>query len=243
MSVQSLKMQIENLTRFLPYQRRTELQQQVSLAMVNVQTLRLSVENHSFPDGRNQKLLKMCGTIPINYKGNTYNIPITIWFEYSFPQIPPLCYVTPTPDMAIQSNHRHVDTTGKMYLQRLHSWSFRSNLTDLIFEMTTAFSKQPPVYAKPKKPARAAQLHPTRVRKLSAAELWKVESAARASESAARTSESAARTSESARWPSVVQSARANLERFEETKAFNGLHRPNESDFEGGILETKRRYC
>jgi len=148
-SVRSLQQQIQNLTRGLPYQRRNELENQVSSAMVNVQTLRLAVDYHTFPDGRRERLLKMHGTIPINYRGNVYNIPITVWFEYSFPQLPPLAYVTPTADMAVQQNHRHVDTAGKMYLQGLHAWGFRSSLTDLIVEMTSAFSRAPPVYAKP----------------------------------------------------------------------------------------------
>eukprot|EP00494_Astrolonche_serrata_P028275 UN28540 len=57
--------------------------------------------------------------------------------------------------MAIQPRHRHVDTTGKVYLVSLNQWNMqRSQLTDVVLEMTTLFSQNPPVYAQPnKKPA------------------------------------------------------------------------------------------
>jgi len=58
-------------------------------------------ENYVFNDGSSDNLFNVNGTIPINYKNNTYNIPVCIWLMSSHPNNAPICYVKPTPDMRI----------------------------------------------------------------------------------------------------------------------------------------------
>lgn len=74
-----------------------------------------------FNDGSNRNLLNLNGTIPVNYKGSVYNIPICIWLMDTHPQNAPICYVQPTPDMMIKVS-MYVDFNGKIYLPYLHDW-------------------------------------------------------------------------------------------------------------------------
>ncbi|CAJ1356127.1 unnamed protein product [Effrenium voratum] len=93
-------------------------------------------------------LFYLYGVLPISYHGNTYNIPVTIYFDPPYPQQPPRCFVTPTSGMALKPNHSHVDAGGMIYLPYLSSWSERSStLPEMVQHMTSSFSSSPPVYS------------------------------------------------------------------------------------------------
>lgn len=113
-------------------------------------------ENYVFNDGSSDNLFNIHGTIPINYKNNTYNIPVCIWLMSSHPNNAPICYVKPTPDMRIKVS-RFVDHNGKIYLPYLHDWNAngvsKSDLLGLVQVMILTFSDSPPLYAKPKETA------------------------------------------------------------------------------------------
>lgn len=74
-----------------------------------------------FNDGTRLDLLNLGGTIPVSYKGATYNIPVCIWLMNTHPLNAPICYVKPTPDMQIKVS-MFVDYNGKIYLPYLHDW-------------------------------------------------------------------------------------------------------------------------
>lgn len=96
-------------------------------------------------------LLYLAGTVPIFYNNVQYNIPVNIWIVDNFPYSPPICHVTPTPDMVIKPKHRHVDSSGMCYLPYLSSWNPNScNLQTLINTMSQVFSADPPVRSAPK---------------------------------------------------------------------------------------------
>lgn len=67
-------------------------------------------------------LINLQGTIPINYKGSYYNIPICIWLMDTHPNNAPMCYLKPTSNMKIKIS-MHVDHNGKIYMPYLHDWS------------------------------------------------------------------------------------------------------------------------
>jgi len=91
-------------------------------------------------------VLYLAGTIPIFYNNVQYNIPVSIWLTEAYPFAPPVCYVTPTPDMIIKPKHRHVDSQGMCYLPYLSTWNpTGSNLTNLITTMSKTFGLDPPV--------------------------------------------------------------------------------------------------
>ena len=52
-----------------------------------------------------------------------YYVPLAVFLRADHPQNPPVCIVTPTPDMMIKPNHNHVDVQGVVYLPYLHTWS------------------------------------------------------------------------------------------------------------------------
>jgi ESCRT-I complex subunit TSG101 len=107
-------------------------------------------EPYIFNDGTMMDLVNLSGTIPVTYKGNTYNIPICIWLIDTHPKNAPICYVKPTSDMSIKASI-FVDQNGKIYLPYLHDWApGSSELLGLIQVMIVTFGDQPPVFARPK---------------------------------------------------------------------------------------------
>ena len=88
-----------------------------------------------FNDGRERELLHLVGTIPVPYKGQTYNIPISLTLLDTHPYHAPLAFVKPTADMQIKVS-KHVDASGKIYLPYLHEWTHPS--FDLLGEKNTA---------------------------------------------------------------------------------------------------------
>ena len=75
------------------------------------------------------------------YRGQNYNIPVSLYLLDTHPYHAPLCYVKPTPDMQVikgeKGSHeksierrlvqvkvsKHVDAAGKIYLPYLHEWA------------------------------------------------------------------------------------------------------------------------
>ena len=53
-------------------------------------------------DGAEAQLLRAEGTLPMIYRGVKYNVPVVMWLPERYPRAPPLCFVTPTPDMVLQ---------------------------------------------------------------------------------------------------------------------------------------------
>lgn len=51
----------------------------------------------------------------------TYNIPVCVWLEESYPQTGPLCYVKPTREMTIVQS-QYVTSNGEVFLPYLDEW-------------------------------------------------------------------------------------------------------------------------
>ncbi|XP_074921213.1 tumor susceptibility gene 101 protein isoform X5 [Chelonoidis abingdonii] len=102
-----------------------------------------------FNDGSSRDLMSLTGTIPVPYRGNTYNIPICLWLLDTYPFNPPICFVKPTSSMTIKTG-KHVDANGKIYLPYLHEWKHpQSDLIGLIQIMIVVFGEEPPVFSRP----------------------------------------------------------------------------------------------
>lgn len=122
--------------------------------------LKPKLDNFVFPDGTTKEMLQLDGTIPVTYKGNTYNIPVSIWLVDTHPYNPPICYVKPTSTMQIKAS-KHVDMNGKVYLPYLHEWKHpTSDLMGLIQIMCIVFGETPPVYSKASPPQAGQQQPP-----------------------------------------------------------------------------------
>lgn len=110
--------------------------------------LRPTTEPFIFNDGSQKQLVNLDGTIPVNYKGNVYNIPICIHILDTHPYNPPIVYVKPTSSMQIKQG-TNVDANGKVDLPYLRDWRYpQSDLLGLIQILVIVFSEEPPVFSK-----------------------------------------------------------------------------------------------
>jgi len=100
-----------------------------------------------FNTGARKELVCLDGTVPVNYRGNRYNIPVVLWLTESHPNNPPRVFVKPTQNMQIKHG-KHVDIAGKIYLPYLSDWKHpQSDLLGLIQILTIIFGEEPPVFA------------------------------------------------------------------------------------------------
>ncbi|XP_072034169.1 uncharacterized protein [Amphiura filiformis] len=134
------------------YRHKDTTQKDVSLVFKMFRDLRPKMDSYTFNDGSRRELLCIEGTIPVYYKGNTYNIPVVIWLMDTHPDNPPLCFVKPTPDMLIKPS-KYVDANGRIYLPYLKDWQYpSSDLIGLIQVMSAVFGENSPLFARGSQP-------------------------------------------------------------------------------------------
>ncbi|KAF8520226.1 UEV-domain-containing protein [Hysterangium stoloniferum] len=115
-------------------------------------TLRPKTDIYTYDDGRSQLMLCVHGLLPITFRRASYNIPIAVWLTHDYPREPPLVYVVPTSDMLIKAS-KHVDISGRCDPPYNHGWRKKSegcNLSSLVEVLADQFSREPPVYARPR---------------------------------------------------------------------------------------------
>lgn len=106
------------------------------------------LKQYVFNDGRSRDLLTLEGTIPVPYRGTTYNIPVAFWLLDTHPDHAPMCYVRPTSQMQIRASE-YVDLTGRIYLPYLHEWAqSTSDLLGLVQVCIIVFGDRPPVFSR-----------------------------------------------------------------------------------------------
>lgn len=106
-------------------------------------------------------VISLVGTVPIDYKGAKYNIPVSIHIPHTYPYAPPVPVVTPTPQMVVKEGHRCVQSNGVVVLPYLQQWrGGASSLFELLTLMASAFSHEPPVYARLNQAASTSSLQP-----------------------------------------------------------------------------------
>ncbi|KAJ1026748.1 hypothetical protein NDA16_002045 [Ustilago loliicola] len=94
-----------------PYTDRDRVFADVDRALIAVSSLSPKTEVFTFNDGRTQLLLNLEGTIPVEFRNTTYNIPVAYWIPRGYPREPLMAFVAPTPDMAIRKGP-NVDPTS-----------------------------------------------------------------------------------------------------------------------------------
>ncbi len=88
----------------------------------SVGNLLLKVDSYYYNDGTSNEMLCLYGTVACVYKNSQYNIPVEIWLQQDHPNVPPLVYVKPTPDMYISPNSRDVLPDGTVIVPYLRAW-------------------------------------------------------------------------------------------------------------------------
>ncbi|KAI1714519.1 UEV domain-containing protein [Ditylenchus destructor] len=121
--------------------------QDIQQALATFTNLRPTVTNHAFPDGQTRLCCSLEGTIPVLYKGNTYNIPVALYLMDNHPYTGPFCYVRPTATMRVRVSD-NVAEDGRIFLPYLTEWCYpNSNTHSLIQVMITVFQEKCPVYS------------------------------------------------------------------------------------------------
>lgn len=108
------------------------------------------LERYTFDTGLSKDLIYIEGTIPVNFRDVTYNIPIGIFVSDRHPFEAPICYVRPTKDMMIKTSI-HVDASGRVYMPYLSEWKPNtSDLMSAVQVMQIIFGSMCPVYKRVK---------------------------------------------------------------------------------------------
>ncbi|KAG7452551.1 UEV-domain-containing protein [Guyanagaster necrorhizus] len=135
-----------------PYSSRERVYSDTDVALSRYPSLRPKSDVYTYDDGRTQLLLCLHGLIPISYRGASYNIPVAIWITREYPAHPPIVYVVPTSDMLVKAG-KYIDVSGRCSIEYTQNWTRKSegcSLSGLVETLQDYFSREPPVYAKPK---------------------------------------------------------------------------------------------
>ncbi|KAF8590553.1 UEV-domain-containing protein [Ramaria rubella] len=138
----------------LPYSQRDLVYNHVDAVLAAFPTLRPKTDVYTFDDGRSQLLLCVHGLLPIQYRRASYNIPISVWLTHQYHIQPPLVYVVPTSDMLVKAG-KFIDVSGRCDPPYIQGWQRKNegcSLKALMEVLTDQFSREPPVYAKPRAP-------------------------------------------------------------------------------------------
>ncbi|WVW82373.1 hypothetical protein I302_104380 [Kwoniella bestiolae CBS 10118] len=138
-----------------PYQAKERIIKEVMRILTERKTLSVKTDAFTFDSGQTALLLLLHGTLPINYRGATYHIPINLWVPHDYPRSPPLLFVVPTKEMGVRKS-REVDPSGRLREDVVGDWWRMwptQDLDTILKHLTSIFSAAPPVYAKPPEPA------------------------------------------------------------------------------------------
>ena len=107
-------------------------------------------------NGQSRDMVNLKGTIPVLYKGTTYNIPICLYLDRQHPHQPPICLVKPTDAMSVRVGD-HVDEDGRVTLPYQREWSHpNSDIVTFIQMMQIHFGEVCPVFTRSKSVSRNA---------------------------------------------------------------------------------------
>lgn len=107
------------------------------------------MDKYVYNDGTTKNLMSLTGTIPATINNTTYNIPICLWIEETYPQTAPICYIRPTQQMMILSG-KYISSNGEVMLPYLREWkNGECDLMSLLQVMVAVFGEFPPVCMKP----------------------------------------------------------------------------------------------
>ncbi|KIL69714.1 hypothetical protein M378DRAFT_184118 [Amanita muscaria Koide BX008] len=146
-----------------PYQNKDRVYADIDAALARFSTLRPKTDVYTYDDGRTQLLLCVHGLLPITFKRASYNIPVALWITREYPKDPPIAYVVPTNDMLVKPG-RCVDVSGRCSPEYIAHWGRKSEgctLIALLEALQDQFSREPPLFSKPKGPSPKADDQPT----------------------------------------------------------------------------------
>ncbi|KAE8296501.1 Tumor susceptibility gene 101 protein [Larimichthys crocea] len=122
---------------------------EICLALTHFKNLEPIMDTYVYNDGTTKDLMSLSGTIPIMFNDTSYNIPVCLWIEETYPQTAPICYVRPTQEMMLIKGN-YISGNGEILLPYLEEWqNGECDLTSLIQVMAATFGDFPPVCIQP----------------------------------------------------------------------------------------------
>ncbi|RUS82713.1 hypothetical protein EGW08_009550 [Elysia chlorotica] len=139
---------LKNFLSTSKYKYQNEARYDIMKTLAQYKDLRPSLDPFVFNDGNSKKLVQLEGTIPVTYKGNLYNIPISLWIQDTHPYNPPMVFVKPTSTMQIKPS-QHVDANGKVDIPVLREWRHpASDLLTVVQVLILMFGDECPVFSR-----------------------------------------------------------------------------------------------
>ncbi|KAK3696962.1 hypothetical protein RRG08_023153 [Elysia crispata] len=139
---------LKNFLSSSKYKYQNEAKFDIMKTLAQYKDLRPSLDPFVFNDGSQKKLVQLEGTIPVTYKGNLYNIPISLWIQDTHPYNPPMVFVKPTSTMQIKPS-QHVDANGKVDIPVLREWRHpASDLLTVVQVLILMFGDECPVFSR-----------------------------------------------------------------------------------------------
>ncbi|XP_031139205.1 tumor susceptibility gene 101 protein isoform X1 [Sander lucioperca] len=128
---------------------RKHVAHEIYVALHHFKSLVPMMDRYVYNDGTTKNLMSLTGTIPVMFADETYNIPVCLWIEESYPQTAPICYVRPTREMMVLSG-KFISSNGEVTLPYLEEWkNSECDLMTLLRVMVIMFGEFPPVYMQP----------------------------------------------------------------------------------------------
>lgn len=139
---------LKNYLSLSKYKYPNEARIDIMKTLAQYKDLRPSLDPFVFNNGVSKKLVQLEGTIPVTYKGNLYNIPISLWIQQEHPYNPPMVFVKPTSTMQIKPS-QHVDANGKVDIPVLREWRHpSSDLLTVVQVLILMFGDECPVFSR-----------------------------------------------------------------------------------------------
>lgn len=121
----------------------------IHVALMYFRNLVPVMDRYVYNDGKAKNLMSLTGTVPAIYSNKTYNIPICLWIEETYPQTAPICYVKPTREMMIIRGN-YISSNGEILLPYLENWNKdECDILSLLQVMVAMFGEVPPVRMRP----------------------------------------------------------------------------------------------
>ncbi|XP_065055882.1 tumor susceptibility gene 101 protein-like [Rhopilema esculentum] len=141
--------QLKSALRDCGYEHCSEVEREILEVLASFKGLSIIVDTYVSNIGDEKQMICLDGTIPVQYKGQFYNVPIRFWFSLAHPSYPPLVQVKPTPSMSINVG-TNIDSAGVVKSRYLEKWNREtSDLACLIQILCAEFSERIPVYSIP----------------------------------------------------------------------------------------------
>ncbi|XP_023271228.1 tumor susceptibility gene 101 protein-like [Seriola lalandi dorsalis] len=100
---------------------RKHVAHEIYVAATHFKNLVPMMDKYVYNDGTTKDLMSLTGTIPVLFNDKTYNIPICLWIEESYPQTAPICYIRPTREMMIVRG-KFISSNGEVEMPYLEEW-------------------------------------------------------------------------------------------------------------------------